>query len=42
MEMFSMEKRRKSSNKFGGMKVCKANDVRKYFINPKVENEVSG
>ena len=40
-----MKERRKSRNrrnKFGGMKVCKVNEVRKYFINPKVENEVSG
>ena len=26
--------------KFGGTKVCKAEEVREYFINPKFENEV--
>ena len=38
--MFSVRERRESKHKFGGTKVCKAEEVRKYFINPKVENEV--
>ena len=40
LEMFSMRERRKSKHKFGGTKVCKAEDVRKYFVNSKIENEV--
>ena len=35
--MFSEQERRKSKNKFGGTKVCKAEEVRKYFVNPKIE-----
>ena len=41
-EMFSMGERCKSKHKFGGTKVCKAEEVRKYFINSKIENEVFG
>ena len=40
MEMFSMQYRRKNKHKFGGTKVCKAEQVRKYFVNPKIEIEV--
>ena len=40
--MFSMQERRKSKDKFGETKVCKAEKVRKSFINPKSENNVSG
>ena len=36
--MFSMRERRKRKHKFGGTKVCKAEEVRKYFVNPKIEN----
>ena len=28
------------ANKFTGAKVCKAEQVRKDFVNPKIENEV--
>ena len=42
LETFSMPKRLKSKHKFGGIKVCKIEEVRKYFINSKVENEVFG
>ena len=38
MEMFSKQERRKSKYKFGGTKVCKAKEVRIYFINPKIES----
>ena len=34
METFSMGRRSKSKHKFGGMKVCEADEVREYFINP--------
>ena len=40
--MFSMRERRKSKQKFGGTKVCKAEKVKKYFVNSKTENEVFG
>ena len=42
LEMFSMRDRRKSKHKFGGTKVCKAEEVRKYFVNSNIENEVFG
>ena len=29
-------------HKFGGAKVCKAEQVRKHFVNPKIEKEVFG
>ena len=38
LEMFSKQERRKSKYKFGGTKVCKAEEVRKYFVNPKIES----
>ena len=34
METFSVGGRSKSKHKFGGMKVCEADEVREYFINP--------
>ena len=40
LEMFSMRKRRKNKHEFGGTKVCKAEEVRKYFVNSKIENEI--
>ena len=40
--MFSMRDRHKSKNKFGGTKVYKAEEVRKYFVNSNIENEVFG
>ena len=40
--MFSMRERRKSKHEFGGTKVSKAEEVRKHFINSKIENEVFG
>ena len=39
--MFSMRQRHRSKNKFGRTKVCKAKEVRKYFVNPKLETENS-
>ena len=41
LEIFSMRERRKSKHKFGGTKLCKAEELRKYFVNPKIENEFS-
>ena len=38
--MFSIRERRKSKHKFGGTNICKVEQVRKYFINTKIENEV--
>ena len=40
--MFSMRERRKSKHKFGRTKVYKAEEIRKYFVNSKIENEVFG
>ena len=37
-----MSKKCKSKYKFGGAKTCKAEQVKKYFVNPKTENEVLG
>ena len=33
-----MREKRKSKHKFDGAKVCKAEQVRKCFVNPKTEN----
>ena len=30
------------ANKFGGNKVCKAEEIRKFFVICKIENEVFG
>ena len=38
MEMFSKQERRKNKYKFGGTKVCKAEEIRKYFVNLKIES----
>ena len=38
METFSKQGRPKSKYKFGGTKVCKAEEVRKCFVNPKIES----
>ena len=40
--MLSIRERHKSKHKFGGTKVCKAEEVRQYFVNSKIENEVFG
>ena len=37
-----MREKRKNKHKFGGAKVCKAEQVRKYFVNLEIENEVFG
>ena len=37
-----MQERSESKLKFGGAKVCKADQVKKYFVNPKIETEVFG
>ena len=42
LEMISIQERLKSKHKFGGTKVCKAEEVRKFFVNPKIENEIFG
>ena len=39
MEIFIMAERIQSKRKFARMKVCEADEVREYFINPKIENE---
>ena len=36
----SMQEKRKSTQKFGVAKVCKAEQEREYFANPETENEV--
>ena len=36
--MFSKQERCKNKYKFGGIKVCKAEEIRKYFGNPKSES----
>ena len=40
LKIFSIWERRKSKHKFGGTKVCKAEKVRKWFLNPKTEVEI--
>ena len=40
--MFNIQERSKSKHKIGGTKVCKAEKVRKYFVNTEIENEVFG
>ena len=37
-----MYDRRKNKHKFGRTKVYKAEKVRKFFVNPKIENEAFG
>ena len=37
-----MQAKRQSKHRFCGAKVCKAEQVRRYFVNPKPENEVFG
>ena len=37
-----MQERRKTKHKFGGTKVYITEEVRKYFVNSKIENEVFG
>ena len=36
--MFSKQESHKSKCKLGGTKVCKAEEVSKYFVNPKIES----
>ena len=40
LKIFSIRERHKSRHKFGGTEVCKAEEVRKYFVNPKIEIDV--
>ena len=40
MKTFSIRERRKRRNKFGGTRVCKTEEVRKYFVNHKIEIQV--
>ena len=42
LQMLSMRERSKSKHKFRRTKVCKAEDVREYFISPKIEYNVFG
>ena len=42
MEIFSNGERNKSKHKFAGTKVCGADEVQKYFVNPKTKIEVFG
>ena len=42
LSIFCMQELRKSKHKFGETKVCKAEQVRKYFVNPKSESKVFG
>ena len=42
MDTFCVGGRRNSKHKFGGMKVCEADEVREYFVNPEIENEALG
>ena len=35
-----MQERRKGKHKFGGTKIFNAEEVKKYFVNPKIENQV--
>ena len=37
-----MRERRKSKHKLSGTKVCKVEQVRKYFVDPKIEKKVLG
>ena len=37
-----MREKRKNKHKVGKDKVCEAEQVRNYFVNPKIENEVFG
>ena len=39
LKIFSIRERRKSRHKFGGTKAFKAEELRKYFVNPKFEIE---
>ena len=40
LKMFSIRERRKKRQIFGGTKVCKADEVRKYFANTRIVIEV--
>ena len=42
LKLFSMGERSKSKSKFGGTNICKADEVREYFINAKIKNEAFG
>ena len=42
MQVFSMRERSISIHKFGKTKVCEAEEVNEYFINPEIGNEVFG
>ena len=37
-----MREKSKSKHKFGGAEICKAEHVRKYFVNHQIGNEVFG
>ena len=39
-KIFSIRERRKNRYKFGGTKVCKVEEVKNYFLNPKLEVEL--
>ena len=39
LEMFSMQERRINEHKLDGTKVCEAEEVKEYFLNPEIANE---
>ena len=40
LKIFNIRERQKSRHKCGGTKVCKTEEVKKYFVNPKIVVEV--
>ena len=40
MKIFSIPERRKGTHEFGGTEVCKAEQVRKKILNPKIQVEI--
>ena len=40
LKIFSIRERHESRHKFGGTKVSKGEEVRRYFVNPNIEIEV--
>ena len=40
LKIFSIRERRESRHRFGGTEVCKAEEVRKYFVNLEIELKV--
>ena len=40
-KVFSIQERRKNRHDFGRTKVCKAEEVRKFFVDPKMQSKLS-